>query len=250
MNANSDWPPFEQVKQTLITLHYQKKLEHLGSALSLLSFLYPLLKDHFNFEKDQLVLAKGHGITAYYAIAAHKRWISPNDLTLACDPEKETSFYAHTPHLPLPGLMGWPFGALGYGLTFGVLLAWKQHLAGLSGRTFVILSEGDLNVGLNWEALDLSSRLPLAPLFVFLDQNGYQATDRASNLQNWDALKKYLKALGWHQCVWDVTKVLKPFRLNPKKSPLFVWVKTDKTDQQSWSDPLEAHYAHNYPLPS
>ena len=124
---------------------------HIGGALSmadLLAVLYSgVLKirpqDPFWNSRDRFILSKGHSCTSLYATLALKGFFSLEELeSYGKDGSQLMSHISH--HLP-----GVEFstGSLGHGLPFGCGKALAAKRSGKNWRTFVMLSDGELDEG-------------------------------------------------------------------------------------------------------
>ena len=127
--------------------------------------------------KDTIILSKGHGCYGLYAIWA--------DLGLITR-EKWSKF-------DLPGCVD-GYGSLGHGLpvAVGVAYANKKLCNGL--HTWVIVGDGEMQEGSNWEALSFMYHHDLRNITVIIDDNGLQAMDRIDNVMH-QILSNRLK--GW-----------------------------------------------------
>jgi transketolase len=140
--------------------------KHDWSSLSTLDVLW-VLYDRVLGEDDRFLLSKGHGPTAYFAVLAAKGII------------------------PLEMLDR--FGAfdspLGHGLAIGV----GRALAGR--RVFVLVGDGELDEGSNWEAVQYAGRAGLENLTAVVIDND-SATHRWPGgiearfaLEGWNAVR-------------------------------------------------------------
>jgi transketolase len=80
---------------------------------------------------------------------------------------------AHISH-KVPGVE-FSTGSLGHGLPFAAGKALAAKKTGLEWRTFVLLGDGELDEGSNWEALLFSAHHKLSNLTVIVDANNLQS---------------------------------------------------------------------------
>ena len=100
---------------------------HVGSALSLIEILRVLYDKILTFDsknptkenRDRLILSKGHGCLALYAILADKKFISAK---LLKNTGKLHSILGGHPEKKVPGVEA-STGALGHGMPIGVGMA-------------------------------------------------------------------------------------------------------------------------------
>ena len=136
--------------------------KHDWSALSTLDVLW-VLYDRIRGENDRFLLSKGHGPAAYYAVLAAKGFIVEDALDGFGSFE---SILGHHPDRRLVPGVEISSGSLGHGLPIAVGVA----LAGR--RTFVLVGDGELDEGSNWEAVQYAGRIRLANLTTVVIDNG------------------------------------------------------------------------------
>src|SRR5215467_7723110 len=123
--------------------------KHDWSSLSTLDVLW-VLYDRILDDDDRFLLSKGHGPTAFYAVLAAKGVIP---LEMLDDFGSFDSPLGHHPdRMLVPGVeIG--SGSLGHGLGIAVGRA-------LAGRNvYVLVGDGELDEGSNWEAVQYAGRL-------------------------------------------------------------------------------------------
>jgi transketolase len=150
---------FEDLPGLLTRLTGDEK--HDASSFSTLDVLWVLF-DSVLGPDDAFLLSKGHGPTAFYAVLAAKGLVPIEDLDRfgAFD-----SPLGHHPDRVLVPAAGIGSGSLGHGLAIGV----GRALAGR--RTFVLLGDGELDEGSNWEAVQYAGRVGLDPLTAVVVDN-------------------------------------------------------------------------------
>ena len=152
---------------------------HVGSALSLMEILRVLYDEVIEHDpanptwdrRDRVILSKGHGCLALYAILADQGYIDPATLDTFC--QWRSPLGGH-PERQLELGIEASTGSLGHGLPLavGMALAHQRNADGV--RVFVIVGDGELNEGSNWEALLLAAKHQLANLTVIVDHNKQQ----------------------------------------------------------------------------
>jgi len=95
------------------------------------------------------------------------------------------------PEIPAAG------GSMGFGLPFGVGFALAKKLKKEKGKVFVLMSDGEMQVGTTWESAMLASHHELDNLLVIVDANELQAMGRVKDILNIEPLKDKWKAFGW-----------------------------------------------------
>jgi transketolase len=152
---------------------------HVGSALSLIEIFRVLYDDFVRHdparptwaERDRVILSKGHGCLALYAILADKGYLPPEMLDTFC--ERHSPLGGHPEFDQKLGVEA-STGALGHGLPIGVGVALANQLRRNTRRVFVVVGDGELNEGSNWEAMLLAAKHRLSNLTVLVDHNAQQ----------------------------------------------------------------------------
>ncbi len=187
---------------------------HLGSSLSvvdILSALYVTNRVSFfstGWNRNWLVLSKGHAVHAIYAIAAALGVISLSELR---DSGSIGSQLQNHPELGAPGV-DVATGSLGQGISIAVGIALGIRLRGGSGRVYVILGDGELDEGQTWEAFSTASHYKLTNLIPIIDNNGMQLDGDVSSVKTKGDLVLRLSSLGYKVHVIDghnVDEILK-----------------------------------------
>jgi transketolase len=158
--------------------------KHDWSSASTLDVLW-VLYDRVLGPDDVFLLSKGHGPMAYYAVLAAKGLIDEQELDGFGSFDSRLGYHPDRVVLPAATISS---GSLGHGLPIAVGTA----LAGR--RTFVLVGDGELDEGSNWEAVQLAGRLRLQNLTTIVVDNA-SATHgwpggiaRRLELEGWDAV--------------------------------------------------------------
>ena len=159
--------------------------KHDWSSASTLDVLW-VLYDRVLGPDDRFLLSKGHGPAAYYAVLAAKGHIPPAALDSFGSFDSILGY--HPDRKVVPGVEI-SSGSLGHGLPLAVGIA----LAGR--RTFVLVGDGELDEGSNWEAVQWAGRMSVAGLTTIVVDN-HTATygwpggiERRFALEGWDGVR-------------------------------------------------------------
>jgi transketolase len=144
-------------------------------------------------DRDRFVMSKGHSVEALYVVLADQGFFPLADLATVGRPG---SHYVGHPTRHVPGVEQ-NTGALGHGLAFGVGAALAARLSGRSFRTFVLLGDGELAEGSNWEASLAAAHHRLDNLVVVLDRNELQITGGTESVCALEPLADKLRAFGY-----------------------------------------------------
>jgi len=175
---------------------------HVGSSFSLVEILRALydgvlVHDPSNPKlesRDRLILSKGHGCLALYALLADHGYFSVRDLREFCH---FGSFLGGHPERNIaPGIEA-STGALGHGLAVGVGMALAARIANQSWRVFVVLGDGELDEGSVWESALAASQHGLNRLTAIVDYNKLQAYGPLSDVLNLEPLAAKWRSFGW-----------------------------------------------------
>ena len=175
---------------------------HVGGALSIaeiLSCLYfKLMKvdpgDPSRRERDRFVLSAGHKCLALYAALAEKGFFDA--AILDTYGSLGSKLPGHPDMHKLPGIES-NTGALGHGLSIAGGMALGLKMDGLDSKVYVIMGDGELAEGSNWEAASAASHHKLDNLLVFVDRNTLQISGRTVEVNSYEPLDKRWEAFGW-----------------------------------------------------
>jgi len=178
------------------------KASHIGSALSMadiLSVLYTQIlrvdpaNPHWE-ERDRLVVSKGHATSILYAALAERGFFPVDWLTGYC--KDNSKLLGHVSH-HVPGVEV-STGSLGHGLPIACGMALAAKHDGRSSRTFVILSDGELDEGSCWEAILFAGHHRLNNLTAIVDYNKIQSFGTVKDVLDLDPLAAKWEAFRWH----------------------------------------------------
>lgn len=175
---------------------------HIGGAMSLVEILRVLYDDilHFqsdnpNWEKrDRLILSKGHGCLALYAILADKGFFPLSNLENCF---RKGSCLGGHPELGKVAGVEASTGSLGHGLSLGIGMALAFNIKERKNRIFVILGDGELNEGSVWEAALCAKKYKLSNLAVIIDRNRMQSCGSTQEILDLEPLAEKLRSFGF-----------------------------------------------------
>jgi transketolase len=172
---------------------------HIGSALSVIEILIALrgrcvqAAGGADPDRDRLILSKGHAALALYAILHLGGLIDAAQLDSFC---ADGSLLGVHPEHTLAGV-DFSTGSLGHGLSVGAGAALAARLQGTTRRTFVLMSDAELNEGSVWEAAMFAAHHRLAGLVAVVDCNGQQAFGHTRDVLDLEPLADRWRAFGW-----------------------------------------------------
>ncbi len=146
-------------------------------------------------DRDRFILSKGHACPAQYGALAERGFFPVEELLTF---RKLNSRLQGHPELgTTPGLEACA-GAEGQGLSVGIGMALAARLQGKDWRVYVIVGDGENDVGETWEAAMAAPNLKLDNLVVLIDRNGIQQEGRTEDIMPLEPLADKWRAFGWH----------------------------------------------------
>lgn len=175
---------------------------HVGGALSIAEMLaalyFKIMKVDPNNpawrERDRLVLSAGHKCLALYAVLAERGFF--DEKILDTYGALGSKLPGHPDMYKLPGLES-NTGALGHGLSIAGGMALGLKMDGVDSKVYVIMGDGELAEGSNWEAAAAASHHKLDNLLVFVDRNTLQISGRTVEVMSYEPLDKRWESFGW-----------------------------------------------------
>jgi transketolase len=176
------------------------KASHIGSALSIIDILAVLYNgilkifpnEAKNVNRDILIMSKGHACVSLYATLGLKGFFDLRELeTYGLD---GSNFMNHVSHK----VSGVEFstGSLGHGLPYATGIALGKKIKNKNNRVFVIVGDGELDEGSNWEALLFASHHKLDNLTIVVDYNNLQSLTTVKETLNLEPLVCKFEAFG------------------------------------------------------
>src|SRR4051812_11345549 len=144
-------------------------------------------------DRDRYVQSKGHSVEALYVVLADRGFFPVTELDSLC--HYQSHFVGH-PTRHVPGVEQ-NTGALGHGLPFGTGAALAAKLDKGDARVFVLLGDGELAEGSNWEAAMAAAHYKLDNLVAIVDHNTLQITGRTRDVCSNEPLDEKFRAFGW-----------------------------------------------------
>jgi transketolase len=221
------------LRRLILEQSYRAKVGHIGSALSIADIIAALfggiLRDLGTDDRDRdlFILSKGHAALALYAGLRLRNIIDQDMLDTYC---ADGSLLAVHPEHELRGVE-FSTGSLGLGLSLGAGAAYGAKLLGSPSRTYVLISDAELNEGEIWEAVMFGAHHRLDNLTAIIDLNGQQALGHTIEVIDLTPLRSRWEAFGWHVLEVDghdvdaITKALRAARAETTR-PTVVIAKT------------------------
>ena len=143
--------------------------------------------------RDVYFSSKGHDVPGLYAVL-HALGEIPTERLLRL--RRLGGLDGH-PDVGIPGIEA-NSGSLGMGISKGRGIAWAKRHLDRAGRVVVMVGDGELQEGQNWEAFQAAAHAGLSNLTVVVDANEVQSDKRVSEILGLGDLGAKLGAFGWH----------------------------------------------------
>ena len=191
-----------QIRLDALRMTRDAKSSHVGSIFSvaeILAVLYgSVLRVRPNqpdwLQRDRFVMSKGHAAAGLYAALAYAGFFRRERLAEFC--VDGGSLAGHVTHNGVPGVEV-STGSLGHGLALATGMAIGIHRAGLEGRVFCVLSDGECDEGSTWEAALLAGNKELEHLTVVVDYNKIQSLGRVDEVMPLEPFSDKWRSFGW-----------------------------------------------------
>lgn len=176
---------------------------HLGPAMSCMEIMATLYCEVMRQnplqiampERDRFIPSKAHCVLAFYTALHEAGWISEDELRTF---EKNGTFLAGHPAVDLKHGIEYSGGSLGMALSVGIGVALNAKLHHLDYKTFMLLGDGELDEGSNWEALLSAPHFKLDNLVAIIDRNVLQYDGPTEQVMPLESIGDKLRAFHWY----------------------------------------------------
>lgn len=183
----------KKVRKSILKHAYSSQCSHLGSNLSIVDILTVLYNKFLKINKNSFILSKGHACLALYCVLNEKKYLSSK--ILSTFGKNNSILMSHASH-KVKGIE-LSTGSLGHGLPVACGIALANKIRNKDVRTFVLLSDGELDEGSNWEAILFSAHHKLKNLVVIIDYNKIQSLDIIKKTINLEPISNKFKSFGY-----------------------------------------------------
>ncbi len=213
-----------------------KKGAHLGPAFSCMEIMAVLYGSIMNIDpdmpedinRDRFISSKAHSVLAQYTALHEIGFVTEEELNTF--QENGTSFGGH-PIMNLQRGLEYTGGSLGMALSVGVGMALDAKRKRRPNKVYILVGDGELNEGSNWEAIMSAAQFKLDNLVVIVDKNGLQYDGPTSEIINIDNFQSKFEEFNCKTVVvngHDVAALLKVFGDSAKECPYVVIAETVK----------------------
>lgn len=149
-------------------------------------------------DRDRFIISKGHGSISFFPVLADMGFFTKEELTRVC---KKGSFLGGIPDCIIPGYET-TNGSLGHGLGVGCGIAVALKKKNNDRNVYVMVGDGELYEGSNWEAVMFAAERGLDNLVLIVDNNKICMLDYCKKIIDISPLEEKFGAFKW-----DVTSV-------------------------------------------
>ena len=149
-------------------------------------------------QRDRFILSKGHAAASLYTALALRGFFPDDELATFAGPDSRLG--GHPNRRKTPGVET-NTGPLGHGLPVAVGMATGALLAGADWQTYVVVGDGEIQEGSNWEAIMYAAHRGLTNLTLFVDRNRLQQGAGTEETNALDPLDEKVRAFGWETSV-------------------------------------------------
>lgn len=191
-----------EIRRLVLTTIPHAGLGHVGGDLSVADILATLYGAVLRVDpaspgwpdRDRFILSKGHCAVSLYSVLALSGFFPPAEVATFAAPGSPLN--GHPNRVEVPGVET-NTGPLGHGMPFAVGCAIGAHLDRSGRRVVVVLGDGELQEGSNWEAAMTAGHRRLSNLTAIVDRNGLQQGAPTEATNGLEPLAAKWAAFGW-----------------------------------------------------
>ncbi len=192
-----------ELRKDILKEVYLSKAGHIGGDLSVIDILAVLYYKVMNISpsnfhdenRDRFILSKGHCADALYVVLGDKGFFDKKEAIESFS--RFGSKYIGHPNTDVEGVEI-NSGSLGHGIALGVGMALAGKMDHKSYRTYVVVGDGEMAEGSNYEAMMAAAQYKLDNLCVTVDLNGLQISGKTSEVMSTDNLISKFESFGWN----------------------------------------------------
>lgn len=231
-----------QVRRDILRMVHGCKSGHPGGSLGCADFLtalyFNLMEHNSNFSMDGIgedvfFLSNGHISPLFYSVLARSGYFPVSELNTFRRINSRLQGHPTT-HEELPGVRI-ASGSLGQGVSVANGVALAKKLNKDNKLVYVLMGDGEIQEGQNWEAFMFAAHHKIDNLIVTIDFNGQQIDGSTKEVLGIGKdIKEKLQAFGWEILQMnghdfnDILKVMNEAKaLSGKGKPIFVIMKSE-----------------------
>ncbi|MDA0200796.1 MAG: transketolase [Bacteroidetes bacterium] len=193
-----------QVRRDILRMVHKVNSGHPGGSLGCTEFMIALyfeimdLKEGFDMDgknEDLFFLSNGHISPVLYSVLARKGYFPVEELSTFRLIDSRLQGHPTT-HEGLPGVRV-ASGSLGQGLSVAIGAALSKKLNQDDKTVYVLMGDGELQEGQNWEGIMFASAKKVDNLIATIDLNGKQIDGSTDEVLPMGNIAEKFSAFGW-----------------------------------------------------
>ena len=194
-----------QVRRDILRMVHKVNSGHPGGSLGCTELFVVLYFNQMEYNlpfsmdgknEDLFFLSNGHISPVFYSVLARKGFFPVKELNSFRLINSRLQGHPTT-HEGLPGVRI-ASGSLGQGLSVGIGAALSKKLNNDPKTIYVLIGDGELQEGQNWEAIMFAAGKKVDNLIAIIDLNGKQIDGKTDDVLPMGSLKDKFIAFGWH----------------------------------------------------
>ena len=169
-----------ELRRDIIEMVHNSRAGHVGGDLSVTDILTVLYFKVMNVspekgenpDRDRFLLSKGHCADALYCVLGERGFYDKEE-AIKTFSQFGSRFIGH-PNMEVPGVE-MNSGSLGHGISVGVGMALAARMNHQSYRTYVVLGDGEMAEGSNYEGMMAAGHYKLDNLCATVDLNVFRS---------------------------------------------------------------------------
>ena len=231
-----------QVRRDIVRMVHKVNSGHPGGSLGCAEFLVSLynevmdLKEGFDMNgenEDVFFLSNGHISPVFYSVLAHRGYFPVEELNTFRLINSRLQGHPTT-HEGLPGIR-MASGSLGQGLSVALGAAQAKILNNDSHLVYILLGDGELQEGQNWEAIMYAAGKKVDNLIATIDLNEKQIDGPTDLVMPMGDISAKFIAFGWDVLIVengnDLTEIVATLKkaksMTGKGKPICILLKTE-----------------------
>ena len=193
-----------QVRRDILRMVHKVNSGHPGGSLGCAEFLVVLYNEIMNrkegfemdgYDEDIFFLSNGHISPVFYSVLARTGYFPVKELNTFRLLNSRLQGHPTT-HEGLPGVRI-ASGSLGQGLSVAIGAAEAKKINDDSNLVYLLMGDGELQEGQNWEAIMYASAKKIDNLIATVDLNGKQIDGATDDVLPMGSIKEKFEAFGW-----------------------------------------------------
>jgi len=239
-----------EARKKVLEMVHLASASHIGSNFSCIDVMAVLfsklnLDKDLKPDRDRFLLSKGWAAASLFYFLSEKGVIPKKDLETYGQPG---SIYMGLAETDVRGVEV-SGGAMGHGLPMALGMALGAKFAEEKWKTYILMSDGELDCGTTWESAALAAQHKLNNLTVIVDSNKFQAMGATDDVLDMEPLPDKWKSFNWDVIEIDghnfeeIEQAINKSFENTRTKPLVIIARTIKGKGVSFFErKLEWHY--------